>query len=211
MREIGAGWARDPTGRNELRWWDGARWTDKVADDGVAAFDPLGIALGRSGLPARDSGTNQDCDSSFRADPFRAASRSHDGPSPSAGSRLRSGPSRGPFVAVRRCLDKTGDFEGRASRAEYWWFQLFCTIAVLTSGLLTAILPEELGWIFFALVWVLLAVSLLSASARRLHDSGRAAWWLLLHIAAPLGWIALAVFLVSPGDPERNTFGAPVG
>lgn len=34
-------WAEDPTGRHQWRWWDGRVWTDQVADDGVAAVDPI--------------------------------------------------------------------------------------------------------------------------------------------------------------------------
>lgn len=34
-------WAPDPTGRHQWRWWGGVAWTDHVADDGVAAEDPL--------------------------------------------------------------------------------------------------------------------------------------------------------------------------
>jgi len=36
------GWFRDPTGRHDHRWWDGAEWTSHVADAGVAAIDPVG-------------------------------------------------------------------------------------------------------------------------------------------------------------------------
>jgi hypothetical protein len=36
-----AGWNPDPTGRHEYRYWDGERWTDQIADGGVAGSDPL--------------------------------------------------------------------------------------------------------------------------------------------------------------------------
>ena len=36
-----AAWHPDPTGRHEHRWWDGTRWTDQVADAGVASTDPV--------------------------------------------------------------------------------------------------------------------------------------------------------------------------
>ena len=36
-----AGWYPDPTGRHQVRYWDAARWTEHVSDDGVAAVDPL--------------------------------------------------------------------------------------------------------------------------------------------------------------------------
>lgn len=39
---VPAQWATDPAGRHQHRWWDGARWTEHVADNGVASVDPLG-------------------------------------------------------------------------------------------------------------------------------------------------------------------------
>jgi len=38
-----AAWYADPFGRHEQRWWDGARWTEKVRDSGVSGIDPPGI------------------------------------------------------------------------------------------------------------------------------------------------------------------------
>lgn len=35
-------WAADPTGRHQMRWWDGARWTEQVSDNGVPSTDPMG-------------------------------------------------------------------------------------------------------------------------------------------------------------------------
>ncbi|MCU0271268.1 MAG: DUF2510 domain-containing protein [Acidimicrobiales bacterium] len=35
------GWYPDPSGRHEVRWFDGENWTASVADQGVAATDPL--------------------------------------------------------------------------------------------------------------------------------------------------------------------------
>ena len=37
-----AGWFRDPTGRHELRWWDGGIWSEYVADAGTVSVDPAG-------------------------------------------------------------------------------------------------------------------------------------------------------------------------
>lgn len=36
-----AAWHPDPTGRHQLRYWDGQTWTAHVSDNGVAATDPI--------------------------------------------------------------------------------------------------------------------------------------------------------------------------
>lgn len=45
-------WLPDPTGRHQHRWWDGARFTDRVADDGQASIDPGAVAPGPAPAPA---------------------------------------------------------------------------------------------------------------------------------------------------------------
>lgn len=46
MAENPPAWHPDPTGKHDHRWWDGQRWTEHVADAGVAAIDPLPAAPG---------------------------------------------------------------------------------------------------------------------------------------------------------------------
>jgi hypothetical protein len=36
-----AGWLNDPTGRHQLRFWNGSNWTSSVADGGAQSEDPL--------------------------------------------------------------------------------------------------------------------------------------------------------------------------
>lgn len=44
-------WSADPTGRHQLRWWDGTTWTDQVADDQQQSVDPLSTALTAPPVP----------------------------------------------------------------------------------------------------------------------------------------------------------------
>lgn len=37
-----ANWHPDPTGRHQLRYWNGSAWTDHVSDGGTQSLDPLG-------------------------------------------------------------------------------------------------------------------------------------------------------------------------
>lgn len=58
MADIPPAWHPDPTGRHDHRWWDGQRWTEHVADAGVAAVDPLPDAGGEQDATAGDAATS---------------------------------------------------------------------------------------------------------------------------------------------------------
>ena len=98
--------------------------------------------------------------------------------------------------SIKTCLEKFIDFKGRASRSEYWWFVLLTFVL----GFIPII-----GWI---LRLVLLLPSL-SVQVRRLHDTGRSAWWLLL-LVPPISIIGVFVLLIMsifPGTPRHNRYG----
>ena len=90
------------------------------------------------------------------------------------------------FEAIRICFTKYADFEGRATRAEFWWFALFITLVY--SALVY--LSEALGAVF--LIAVLLP--LLAAGTRRLRDSGKSGWWQLF-LLVPVGGLVAVGFL----------------
>ena len=94
------------------------------------------------------------------------------------------------FEAIRICFAKYAEFDGRASRAEFWWFALFIT---LVASALTYV-HEVLGSIF------LIAVMLpfLAVGARRLRDIGKSAWWELLLLAPVGGLVMLGILWAMP-------------
>ena len=92
--------------------------------------------------------------------------------------------------AIRICFAKYAEFDGRATRAEFWWFALFVTLA--TSGF--TYLSEAAASIF--LIAVLLPF--LAAGARRLHDANKSAWWLLFLPVPVGGLVILAVLWAMP-------------
>jgi uncharacterized membrane protein YhaH (DUF805 family) len=100
--------------------------------------------------------------------------------------------------AIKICLGKYADFNGRASRSEYWWFFLFTFIVYVV----TAFLP------FISLIAVLaLLVPSISAAVRRLHDTDRSGWWYLIFLVPFVGAIVLIVFLCQRGTEGQNRFG----
>ena len=109
--------------------------------------------------------------------------------------------------SIKTCFQKYIDFNGRASRPEFWWFALFSLIVsvALSMVAMAAFFLTSLEWIF-ALVMLLPS---LAVTVRRLHDTNRPAWWLLLLVppVAFIGWIPLLIFCVLPGTAEANRYG----
>jgi DNA-binding CsgD family transcriptional regulator len=95
------------------------------------------------------------------------------------------------YESIRVCLIKYADFNGQATRPEFWWFALFVT---LVAGAL-AYLSQDLSSIF--LIAVLLPF--LAAGARRLHDTGRSAWWQLFLLVPVGGILLLGILWALPG------------
>ena len=98
--------------------------------------------------------------------------------------------------SIKVCLGKYLDFNGRASRSEYWWF-------VLLTFLIRFI--PIIGWI----AGLALILPSLSVQVRRLHDMDRSAWWLLLLVPpiTIIGWIVLLIMSIFPGTPGPNRYG----
>jgi uncharacterized membrane protein YhaH (DUF805 family) len=116
-------------------------------------------------------------------------------------------------------LRKYADFQGRARRSEYWMFALFVLIVdvVLYAllGMSGSFGPGAAGPSGGALI-VLLMLSVfglamfipsLAVGVRRLHDTNRSGWWLLLGLVPFLG-IVILIFMLLPGTPGTNTYGA---
>ena len=102
--------------------------------------------------------------------------------------------------SIKTCFLKYIDFDGRASRPEYWWFVLFRVIV----GLVTGWIPI-LGWI----VGLALLLPSLSVQVRRLHDMNRSAWWLLVLVppVTVIGVIVLLIMSIFPGTVGPNRYG----
>lgn len=90
-----------------------------------------------------------------------------------------------PVDWAKRPLQKYADFTGRAPRAEYWWYALALIVVVIVLSIIESILGLR-GMVFgiygplTALLWVATIVPGLAVGVRRLHDTSRSGWWLLL-------------------------------
>lgn len=113
-------------------------------------------------------------------------------------------------------LKRYTQFNGRASRSEFWWFQLFIVIVSIplyvlgfiagyTGSQTLALASTGLS----AVMWLALIVPLIAVTVRRLHDTDRSGWWYLLMLVPFVGLVVL-VFMLLPGTAGDNRFGSPV-
>lgn len=105
------------------------------------------------------------------------------------------------------------DFRGRARRREYWMFTLVNAIIAFVLGLIDGVMGLNLGdgsqpvgllGLIYSLV---VLVPGLAVSVRRLHDTGRSGWWLLIGLIPFVGAIVLLIFTVSDSQPGPNRWG----
>ena len=105
------------------------------------------------------------------------------------------------FDAIKICFAKYVDFNGRASRPEFWYFVLFIVIAELS--LLIAYRPLGIAFVIAAIL------PRLAVAVRRLHDTDRSGWWIFIAVIPLIGWIILLIWYCTKGDEYTNRFGDP--
>lgn len=119
------------------------------------------------------------------------------------------------FGAVKTCFSKYAVFSGRASRAEYWWFYLFnFIISAILGGICAWLVAETYDASFFIIDYAYSFIVLLpcwAVSVRRLHDTDRSGWNLLLLLIPLVGAIILLVWFCQKGSVGVNKYGNPPG
>ncbi|MCP5128633.1 MAG: DUF805 domain-containing protein [Pseudomonadales bacterium] len=120
-------------------------------------------------------------------------------------------------TAVKTVLGKYATFSGRATRSEYWWWILasvilFTVLGLIDGGLVAPMLgaaafDPDAGQPLSLIVSLALLLPNLAVSVRRLHDTDRSGWWLLLSFIPIFGTLALLYFMVLRGTEGSNRFG----
>lgn len=132
-----------------------------------------------------------------------------------------------------QALRNYADFKGRSRRSEFWFFALYNVLVliafklayVISIGAGTSAMKHKspdgippmqgVGAIALALVICLafvvyvlgVIIPSLAVTIRRLHDSGRRAWWLILGFIPVVGAIILLIFLFLGSKPAENRYG----
>lgn len=116
-------------------------------------------------------------------------------------------------TSIKNCFSNYATFSGRASRSEFWLFQLFTffgsiatliiDVTILDFSLRDDASPTNL---IFLLIVMMPSVAV---GCRRLHDLNKSGWWQLLNLTI-IGIILLIVWWATQGESKKNRFGPPI-
>lgn len=178
-------WGPDPWRRYEFRWWDGTGWTEHVRNGTNTAIDPPPAST------YADAGLQGVAPAYERA--WSGAVPAH----------------LSFFGAVSRCFRNYVNFKDRAAPSEYWWFFLFYVLVVFGLALLEAVLFRSYTAVPALLAILAMFLPILAVTVRRLHDTGKSGWMILVGYIPIVGSILMIVWTVTPSYPRPNRWGPP--
>ena len=101
--------------------------------------------------------------------------------------------------SIKTCFSKYAEFNGRASRPEFWWWVLFTFVVSVALGFVSQMVSG-----LFSLAVLLPSIAV---GARRLHDTDRSGWLQLVWLIPVIGWILIIYWCVQEAK-EPNRFGS---
>ena len=106
--------------------------------------------------------------------------------------------------SISICLKKYFNFKDRASRSEYWYFQL-----LVTPIFIWAQFPSNDNQILIIQLILTfgLIIPAIAAGVRRFHDKDKSGWWILISFIPFVGSIIVLVLLIDKGTEGSNKFG----
>jgi uncharacterized membrane protein YhaH (DUF805 family) len=125
-----------------------------------------------------------------------------------------------------RVWQRYAEFNGRSQRMEYWMFALIHSVIILVLcvgvvgfGMTKQPIVGATSSLVIAAYSLAAFIPCLSVTVRRLHDTGKSGWWILISLVPVVGGITLLVFTVLDGTHGANQFGpdpkpgvpAPIG
>lgn len=104
--------------------------------------------------------------------------------------------------SISSVFEKYATGKGRASRSEYWWWQLFVFIVSFAAGILEGLIGFGNTSFISGILSLVLFLPNLCVSIRRCHDSGHSGWWVICPIVN-------FIMMLLPSEPNENEYGTP--
>lgn len=206
----------DPDGT--VRWWDGSTWVGEpqagrpgFGPDTQQPTAPEPPAAPITSTPPQFGAAEQPAAVPSSGIPtFPGAP----GAAPSGFAQATGGTDadRGPIDWFKLALSRWNQFSGRSRRAEYWWFTLIyfgLAMCGIIAALILGAVSSALGGLTLIVVLLVLFLGLIPSYAvgcRRLHDTNKSGWLLLISNVPVLGLI-LVIFYFIDGDKGSNKYG----
>ena len=116
------------------------------------------------------------------------------------------------ITAYKSMFLKYSEFSGRSRRSEYWYAYLANYILIIAFVILSALFSfsEALATVMAVLCMLytfVIIIPALALTVRRLHDTGRSAWWLLIALVPYIGELVLLIFTLLDSQPGTNKYG----
>lgn len=106
--------------------------------------------------------------------------------------------------SVSTCLKKYFNFKDRASRSEYWYFQLL----LLPIFIWSQFPSDDIQILTIQLILTFgLIIPGISSGVRRFHDKDKSGWFILISIIPIIGSIIVMIMLIDKGTEGPNRFG----
>lgn len=110
--------------------------------------------------------------------------------------------------AISDGFSKYATFNGRSSRSAYWWWTLFYFLIIIGASIVDAAVTTP---VVSVLAWLALFIPNLAVLVRRLHDTDRSGWWVLIGLIPLAGTIVLIVFACIDSGPPNKYGDGPDG
>jgi uncharacterized membrane protein YhaH (DUF805 family) len=102
-----------------------------------------------------------------------------------------------------KVLKEYANFNGRATRSEFWYF----TLVNIFVSLIFSVIGASIGFPFLSMIYSLVVLlPSIAVATRRLHDIGKSGWWQLLGFIPIIGWIVLIIWYATESK-EDNQYG----
>ena len=106
--------------------------------------------------------------------------------------------------SISICFKKCFVLKGRASKSEFWWFQLLWTASFLVMYIFEG--SEQVQYFFIGII-VVIFIPLLTVGVRRLHDTGKSGFYYFWSLVPFIGSLIVLAFMLGDGTKGRNQYG----
>ena len=105
--------------------------------------------------------------------------------------------------SVSTCIKKYFVFKGRATKSEFWWFQLIWVVSYIVMIISN---NDEVAFICLGII-IFIAIPLISVGVRRLHDTNKSGFYYLLSLIPFIGGLILLFMMIADGTKGKNQYG----